>query len=62
MENKIQSYLDLSKKILQLYTDGADEHDIDIVYDEMDNLWESCTEDEKESIRLESIKARENEQ
>jgi hypothetical protein len=58
----VQKYLELSKKILKMYVDGADEAIIDEVYNEMDTVWESLSEDEKETVRIESIKAKENEQ
>ena len=58
----VQKYLELSKKILKMYVDGADEAIIDEVYNEMDTVWDSLSEDEKETVRIESIKAKENEQ
>jgi hypothetical protein len=45
-----------------MYVDGADEAIIDEVYNEMDTVWDSLSEDEKETVRIESIKAKENEQ
>jgi hypothetical protein len=58
----VQKYLELSKKILKLYIDGADEAVVDEVYNEMDTVWESLTEDEQETVRIESLRAKENEE
>lgn len=58
----VQKYLELSKKILKLYVDGADEAVVDEVYNEMDAVWDSLSEDEKETVRIESLMAKENEE
>lgn len=58
----VQKYLELSKKILKLYIDGADDAVVDEVYNEMDTVWESLTEDEQETVRIESLRAKENEE